>query len=40
MGQLAAIGTAVLQGMSIPYTNDVYHQLGDAGRCRGGASGR
>jgi hypothetical protein len=26
VGQLAAIGTAVLQGMSIPYTNDVYHQ--------------
>jgi hypothetical protein len=24
VGQLAAIGTAVLQGMSIPYTNDVY----------------
>jgi hypothetical protein len=24
IGQLAAIGTAVLQGMSIPYTNDVY----------------
>jgi hypothetical protein len=26
VGQLAAIGTAVLQGMSITYTNDVYHQ--------------
>jgi hypothetical protein len=26
VAQLAAIGTAVLQGMSIPYTNDVYHQ--------------
>ena len=24
VGQLGAIGTAVLQGMSIPYTNDVY----------------
>jgi len=24
VGQLAAIGTAVLQGMSIPYANDVY----------------
>jgi hypothetical protein len=26
VGQLAAIGTEVLQGMSITYTNDVYHQ--------------
>jgi hypothetical protein len=26
VGQLAAIGSAVLQGMSITYTNDVYHQ--------------
>jgi hypothetical protein len=26
VGQLAAIGSGVLQGMSIPYTNDVYHQ--------------
>ena len=26
VGQLAAIGTGVLQGMSITYTNDVYHQ--------------
>jgi hypothetical protein len=25
VGQLAAIGAQVLQGMSIPYTNDVYH---------------
>src|SRR5215203_3924812 len=24
VGQLGAIGSAVLQGMSIPYTNDVY----------------
>jgi hypothetical protein len=24
VGQLGAIGTAVLQGMSVPYTNDVY----------------
>jgi hypothetical protein len=26
VAQLAAIGTAVLQGMSLTYTNDVYHQ--------------
>jgi hypothetical protein len=31
VGQLAAIGTGVLQGMSIPYTNDVYHQWAMAG---------
>ena len=31
VGQLAAIGTAVLQGMSIPHTNDVYHQWAMAG---------
>jgi hypothetical protein len=31
VGQLAAIGTAVLQGMSIPYTNDVYHHWATPG---------
>jgi hypothetical protein len=31
VGQLAAIGTGVLQGMSIPYINDVYHQWAMAG---------
>jgi hypothetical protein len=31
VGQLAAIGTAVLQGMSITYTNDVYHQWATPG---------
>jgi hypothetical protein len=31
VAQLAAIGTGVLQVMSIPYTNDVYHQWAMAG---------